>query len=149
MHSPTSIRTARRKNWQSYYLVTSHETRQISDGYVVADAWFSKSTFINKLLAMGFHLISRLRDDSALWYSHNGVRTGKRGRPRGKGEKIDFDNLELSHCEPLDVEGGRAFVIKAYSVAMKRNIKIVVHYPQDCGTLSGVGWSQDLLLYRP
>ena len=66
---------------------------------------------------MGFHLISRLRDDSALWYSHNGVRTGKRGRPRGKGEKIDFDNPDLSHCEPLDVEGGKAFVIKAYSVA--------------------------------
>ena len=101
--------------------------------YVVADAWFSKSTFINKLLAMGFHLISRLRDDSALWYSHNGVRTGKRGRPRGKGEKIDFDNPDLSHCEPLDVEGGKAFVIKAYSVAMKRNIKIVVHYPEAGG----------------
>ena len=101
--------------------------------YVVADAWFSKSTFINKLLAMGFHLISCLRDDSALWYSHNGVRTGKRGRLRRKGEKIDFDNLDLSHCEPLDVEGGKAFVIKAYSVAMKRNIKIVVHYPESGG----------------
>ena len=25
------------------------------------------------------------------WYPHNGVRTGKRGRPRIKGEKIDFE----------------------------------------------------------
>ena len=75
--------------------------------YVVADAWFSKSTFINKLLAMGFHLISRLRDDSALWYSHNGVRTGKRGRPRGKGEKIDFDNPDLSTVSLLTWKAGR------------------------------------------
>ena len=82
---------------------------------------------------MGFHLISRLRDDASLWYSHDGVRTGKRGRPRIKGEKIDFDNLDLSRCEPLDVEGGKAFVIKAYAKAMKRNIKIVVHYPESGG----------------
>ena len=74
--------------------------------YVVADAWFSKSTFINKLLAMGFHLISLLRDDSALWYSHNGVRTGKRGRPRGKGEKIDFDNPDLSTVSLLTWKAG-------------------------------------------
>lgn len=31
------------------------------------------------------------------------------------------------------MEGGKAFVIKAYSVAMKRNIKIVVHYPESGG----------------
>ena len=47
--------------------------------YVVADAWFSKAWFINELLAMDFHLVSRLRDDAALWYAHNGERTGKKG----------------------------------------------------------------------
>ena len=31
-----------------------------------------------------------------IWYSHNGVRTGKRGRPRIKGEKIDFEKLDLA-----------------------------------------------------
>ena len=96
--------------------------------YVVADAWFSKANFVNELCAMGFHLISRLRDDASLWYSHDGVRTGKRGRPRIKGNKIDFDNLDLSLCECLDTDDGKVYVIKAYSQAMKRNIKIVVHY---------------------
>lgn len=99
--------------------------------YVVADAWISKATFVNELCAMGFHLISRLRDDASLWYSHDGIRTGKRGRPRIKGEKIDFDNLDLSRCEPLEVEGGKAFVIKAYAKAMKRNIKswLIIRIP--------------------
>lgn len=101
--------------------------------YVVADAWFSKARFVDGLLPIGFHIISRLRDDAALWYSHDGVRTGRRGRPRVKGEKIDFDNLDMSRCEELDVDGGRAYAIKAYSKAMRRNIKIVVHYSDSGG----------------
>lgn len=101
--------------------------------YIVADAWFSKATFVNEACAMGFHVISRLRDDAALWYSHEGVRTGRRGRPRVKGEKIDFDNLDLSKCEALDIDGGAAYAINAYSKAMKRNIRIVVHYPTSGG----------------
>lgn len=106
--------------------------RQITK-YVVADAWFSKARFVDGLLSMGFHLISRLRDDAALWYAHDGVRTGRRGRPRIKGEKIDFDNLDISRCEQLNVDGGRAYAVKAYSQAMKRNIKIVIHYPDSGG----------------
>lgn len=100
---------------------------------VVADAWFSKATFVNPLVQMGFHLVSRLRDDAALWYSHDGIRTGKRGRPRIKGEKIDFGNFDLSKAKTLAVEGGKAYVIRAYSQAMKRNINIVVHYPDTGG----------------
>lgn len=98
--------------------------------YIVADAWFSKAKFVGKACLPGFHVISRLRDDAALWYSHDGVRTGKRGRPRIKGEKIDFKKLDLQRCEVLDIEGGRAYSVKAYSKAMKRNIKVVVHYAE-------------------
>lgn len=101
--------------------------------YVVADAWFSKARFVNELCDIGLHLVSRLHDDAALWYAHDGVRTGKRGRPRIKGRKIDFEDLDLSRCETLDIEGGRAYVLNAYSTAMKRNIRIVVHFPDAGG----------------
>lgn len=101
--------------------------------YVVADAWFSKAKFVNEAALEGFHVISRLRDDAALWYSHDGARTSKRGRPRIKGDKIDFGKLDLGRCRILDTEGGRAYSLKAYSKAMKRNIKIVVHYPESGG----------------
>ena len=83
--------------------------------HVVADAWFSKAKFVNEACLPGFHVISRLRDDAALWYSHDGVRTGKRGRPRIKDEKIDFEKLDLQCCEILDIEEGRAYSVKAYS----------------------------------
>lgn len=101
--------------------------------YVVADAWFSKATFVNEACAMGFNIINRLRDDAALWYSHDGMRTGKRGRPRIKGEKNNFYDLDMSRCETLDIDGGKAFAINAYSKPMKRNIRIVVHYPVSGG----------------
>lgn len=64
--------------------------------YVVADAWFSKANFVNELCAMGFHLISRLRDDASLWYPHDGIRTGKRGRPRIKGKRLTL-TISISH----------------------------------------------------
>ena len=114
--------------------------------YVVADAWFSKAKFVGEACLMGFHVISRLRDDAALWYAHDGVRTGKRGRPRIKGEKIDFEKLDLQRCEVLDIERGKAYSIKAYSKAMKRNIKVVVHYPESGGQKS---ISPPTLTYRP
>ena len=101
--------------------------------YVVADAWFSKVKFVNEASLLEVHVISHLRDDTVLWYAHEGARTGKRGRPRIKGERIDFENLDLQRCEILDIEGGRAYSVKAYSKAMKRNIKVVVHYPESGG----------------
>jgi hypothetical protein len=115
--------------WYLHILAKNQERYLKLSKYVVADAWFSKSNFVNELTKLKFHLISRLRDDSALWYSHDGVRTGKRGRPRTKGEKIDFKNLDSNRCTKLDVDpkSGEAFEIMAYSKAMKRNIKIVLY----------------------
>ena len=46
--------------------------------YVVADAYFSKATFAKGLDSMGFHLVSRLRDDANLMYIHDGQPTGKK-----------------------------------------------------------------------
>jgi len=37
---------------------------------VVADAWFSKRSFVDTILSSGFHVISRLRDDANLKYLH-------------------------------------------------------------------------------
>ena len=40
-----------------------------------------------------------------------------------------FENLDFTRCESLDIEGGKAYVLNAYSPPMKRNIRIVIHYP--------------------
>ena len=96
--------------------------------YVVADAYFAKATFAQGLMDMGFHLVSRLRDDANLMYIYNGKPTGKRGRPKVYGEKIDFDNLDYSKMERIetDSEDEELYTLVAYSKAMKRNIRLVI-----------------------
>jgi len=41
--------------------------------YLVADAWFSKKPFTDKIIASEMHLISRLRDDADLRYLFKGA----------------------------------------------------------------------------
>lgn len=55
---------------------------------IVADAYFSTSTFVNGIKKEGASLISRFRDNACLFYVYAGPRTGKRGRPKNKDGKI-------------------------------------------------------------
>jgi hypothetical protein len=55
---------------------------------LVADAYFSKESFVTGVKMMGFNLISRFRDDVNLKYLYTGPKSGKRGQAsevRGKG----------------------------------------------------------------
>lgn len=72
-------------------------------------------------------------DNLAFWYSHNGVRTGKSGGLRIKGEKIDFKSPDLQYCKILIWKPKKAYAIKVYSKAMKFNIKIILHHSKSGG----------------
>lgn len=98
---------------------------------VVADAFFSKETFVNPLLKEGFHVISRFRNDAVLFYPTLQKPTGKRGHPKWYDGKVDFANLDLSRCEEIEVDKGRLIGLKAYSKSLKRSIKVVVWYPDE------------------
>lgn len=95
---------------------------------VVADAYFSTSTFVNGIAEYGFHLVSRFRDNADLRYLYSGPKTGKRGRPKMIDGKIDYDNLDMSRMEELKIKGleGKAYTLEAYSKAMKRKVRLVI-----------------------
>ena len=95
---------------------------------VVADAYFSTSTFADGIAEFGFHLVSRFRDNADLRYLYTGPRTGKRGRPRLIDGKIDYESLDHSRMEKLHIEGleGKAYTLLAYSKAMKRKVRLVI-----------------------
>ena len=97
--------------------------------YIVADAAFSKRTFVDMIIPEGFHLVSRLRNDAILNYLWDGERTGKRGRPKTKGDKIDFDNLDKSKMERLAIDpaDGEAYALKAHCKSLGRVISLVIH----------------------
>ena len=100
---------------------------------LVADAAFSVKPFVDDLLSIGFHLVSRLRNDAVLYYLYEGAPTGKRGRPKVYDGKIDFENLDLSRMAEINigVKGEKAYELVAHSKALGRSIKLVIHILKD------------------
>ena len=96
---------------------------------LVADSAFSKRPFIDKVMKMGFHVVSRLRHDAALFYTWDGEPTGKPGRPRLKGDKIDMRNIDMSKVEMLGLEetSGKAYALKAWCKSLRRVVSLVIH----------------------
>jgi len=91
---------------------------------VVADAYFSKYHFVKALIDNGLHFVGRLRDDAVLHHIANLEKTGKRGRPKTKGERVDFENLkDFELISQNDTE--LIYTAPVKSRSLKRNIRIV------------------------
>ena len=73
---------------------------------IVADAYFSKESFVTGAKTLGFDLISRFRDDVNLKYMYTGPKSGKRGRPQKFAGKVDLKNLDMNvFTEDYTTEG--------------------------------------------
>ena len=82
--------------WYCQNLIILKERLQKISRLIVADAFFSKETFVSPLLREGFHVISRLRNDAVLFYPTIQKPTGKRGHPKWYDGKVDFSNRTRS-----------------------------------------------------
>ena len=95
--------------------------------YMVADAYFSKKPFVDAILSVGLHLISRLRDDSLLRYKYDEEQTGKQGRPREFDGKVDVKNLDTNYFSiDLATEEIKIYSAVVNSKAFKRDTKLAV-----------------------
>lgn len=63
-----------------------------SVAYFVYDGAFGNNASVQMTRQVGLHLISKLRNNSALFFKWTGEYSG-RGRPRIYGDRIDFQNL--------------------------------------------------------
>ena len=125
-------------DWYANVIKERKETLTTISKYIVADAWFSKKPFVDQVIEMEMHLISRLRDDADLKYLYLGPPTGKKGRPRKYAGKIDFANIDEDYFELIE-QNQETTVYSAviYSKALKRNIRLVhVAYTSDKGKLT-------------
>ena len=94
--------------------------------YIVADAWFSKKPFVDSVVSMGMHLISRLRDDADLRYICSDKPTGKKGRPRKYDGKIVIGDIDKQYFMFVSQDdGATVYSAMVYSKALKRNIRLV------------------------
>lgn len=118
-------------DWYSSYLISRKDKLQGISGTVVADAFFSKETFITPMCENDFHVISRFRNDVVLYYPTLEKKTGKRGHPKWFDGKIDFANLDLTRCKEYEVNKGKLYGLRVYVKALKRYVSLAVRYPMD------------------
>ncbi len=95
--------------------------------YLAADAYFAKYAFIDTVSKSGLKVITRLRDDAALWYPYLGPKRAGKGRPREFAGKVDPKNLDLEHFRLcIQQEDLQAYEACLYSKSLKRLRKIVI-----------------------
>lgn len=68
-------------DWYAGYLIKRREHLQMVSNIVVANAFFSKNTFVTQMCCNGFHVISRFRNDAVLFYPTTEKPTKWRGGP--------------------------------------------------------------------
>lgn len=120
-------------DWYLHVLRVRKEPLLNITSLVVVDAYFSKVTFVDGALEIGFYVISRLRDDASLrCLTRQSPKVG-RGRPRQCDGKIDIENLDESRFEIISLDNGRARILSAVvnSVSLKRNIRLYIWQSAD------------------
>ena len=109
--------------------------------YLTVDGYFSKSTFV-KLISekTNLHLISRFREDAALYFLYQGEKTGKKGRPKQYDGKVDKRKPNMKHFTiAYRDEEQIIYSVVVYSKSLERNIKLALtHYLDDKGAIKSI-----------
>lgn len=115
-------------DWYLHVLDVRKELLLRLTKYVVADAYFSKSSFVDAILAMGFHVVSRFRDDAYFRYLATEKPSGGKGRPKLYDGKIDMGHLEEDRFEIIPLEDGQGRILSAivHSRSLKRNVRLCI-----------------------
>ena len=93
--------------------------------YGIFDGFYAKQKFVGGVLALGFHLISKLRSDADLKYLYTGEQVG-RGRPRRFDGKVDFADLARFTETAPEEKNVKLYAAILWSVTLKRRIKLVI-----------------------
>jgi len=107
---------------------------------LLVDAYFSKYNFVQSVCESGLDVISRLRDDSVLFYRYLGPKSSGRGRPKKFQGKVDVKQPDGQHfklvVQAIDVN---VYEGEVYSKPLKRWIKVaLVHNLKSNGELKNV-----------
>ena len=118
-------------DWYLLVIKSMREKLHRASRHVVADAYFAKNNFVTGLQEMKFDLVSRFRDDAALYYPTLQKPTGKKGRPKLYDGKIDMTNLDTTRVQKINIDNGDLYTLVAYSKSLKRMVRLVIWYFKD------------------
>lgn len=130
---PKCLEHVERESLVAYYLRAIYTFKKQLlrlSNIIVADAFFSKATFVKGIEILGFNLVSRFRDDVRLRYRYNGERTGKSGRLKQFDGTVELNKLrgDVFQTELDDWDGHTIKVHSAivYAVSLERDVKAVI-----------------------
>jgi hypothetical protein len=113
---------------QSY----AKDLRKLSK-YLVVDAFFAKTSFLDAMTKAHLQVITRLRDDAALWYVYKGEKKKGRGRPARYAGKVKLKDLDKAYFTLLEQSPKhRAYEATertggvVWSKTFKRSLKVLV-----------------------
>lgn len=111
------------------------------------DAFFSKSTFVNRICEANYVMIGRLQSNIYLRYRYTGEQRKGRGRHKVYDGKIDLKNVSLSHFKVIKKEEDEIiYEGEAHVRCLKRWCKITITHTLKEGKVSRVivNFSTDL-----
>lgn len=109
----------------------SKELLKISQVLCV-DAYFSKHDYVAAAIDCGFTLVSRLRNDTVLYYLYTGQKTGKRGRPKIYDGQVDKKSPRPEVFQRFETEQGVvAYQGLVYIKSLKLTARVVLVPQQD------------------
>jgi hypothetical protein len=105
--------------------------------YLAVDAYFAKYEFIDTVSKSGLKVITRLRNDAALWYPYLGPKRAAKGRPQQFVGKVDVRKLDPQYVRLCIQEADwTAYEACLYSKTLKRLLRVViVHAYQSDGSI--------------
>ena len=115
-----------------YLRMLQHNRKQLLSicSLIVADAYFSKESFVTGVKSLDFDLVSRFRDDVNLKYLYTGPKTGKRGRPHKFTGKVDLKNLDMNvFTEDYTIEGKlvyKMYTAVVWAVSLGCEVRVVL-----------------------
>ncbi|MCJ8292746.1 MAG: transposase [Flavobacteriales bacterium] len=129
VQTPSSLESKTLVEHYSQVIIQRKEKLQTISKYVVADAYFSKATFVTSLTKNNFEIVSRLRDDANLRYLFKGAQDNKRGRPKKYDGKLIYDNINDQQLKTEIISADQKIVYGiVHAAALKCKIKVVILY---------------------
>jgi hypothetical protein len=113
-------------DWYAAIITERKEELSELSNIVVADAWFSKKKFVDKIILAEMNLISRLRDDADLLYLFRGNQSKGKGRPRKYNGKVIHTTIDKDYFHFVEKnDKAEIYCAQVYSKSLKRVIKLV------------------------
>lgn len=103
-----------------------------TSNHLVADAYFSKKTFVEPFINAGFQIISRLRDDAYLQYNYEGEQKKGKGAKLKYDGKVNFENLNNKYVKLVsEHENEKIYCLKPRHKSLGITINAVIVYTKN------------------